>query len=241
MAFRAGAELINMEFMQYMVRLIPGRRPTWADRSGASSPSCATRPGRTCSARRCRPGWRRRTSTSSVRCTTPSARGTPKWLDIAIQRAIRSGAGTARGAVLVDFSASIPLGEAGAAPAPCRLPAVEIADPLIEVTHAAHAINGGIRVDEWGQSTVPGLFAVGETIAGPHGADRLGGGMLAACNVFGARAGPRAAEYARGTGRAPMTAELVAGPLGRLIDSSPGPGRAGGRHGGLSARAPRPP
>jgi succinate dehydrogenase/fumarate reductase flavoprotein subunit len=39
------------------------------------------------------------------------------------------------------------------------------------------------------------LFAVGETIAGPHGADRLGGGMISQSCVYGKRAGEKAAIY----------------------------------------------
>ena len=63
---------------------------------------------------------------------------------------------------------------------------------------------------------MPGLFAVGETIGGPHGADRLGGGMLAACNVFGARAGQRAAEPRRRQWAAPVSDAALAPPLARL-------------------------
>ena len=63
---------------------------------------------------------------------------------------------------------------------------------------------------------MPGLFAVGETIGGPHGADRLGGGMLAACNVFGARAGRRAADHAAGSARPPSRTPRWRAPLARL-------------------------
>jgi len=59
-----------------------------------------------------------------------------------------------------------------------------------------HAINGGVVIDSWGRSTVPGLLAAGEAATGPYGADRLGGNMLLNCQVFGRRAGVRAAEIA---------------------------------------------
>jgi fumarate reductase (CoM/CoB) subunit A len=224
MALRAGAQLVNMEFMQYMVRVLAGRPPDLGGPFWSLGPVIRDSAGEDV----LRPALPAGVAAEDVYLERTlhypfSSRDHSKWLDIAIQRAIRSGCGTARGAVVVDFSRVDP---ASARPARPQhrppAPRVAIPDPLIEVTHAAHAINGGIRVDEWGQSTVPGLFAVGETIAGPHGADRLGGGMLAACNVYGARAGPRAAEYARGTGQAPMTAELVAGPLGRLHRFQPG-------------------
>jgi L-aspartate oxidase len=66
-----------------------------------------------------------------------------------------------------------------------------------EIAVYAHALNGGVRIDEDGQSTVPGLFAAGEAAGGPHGADRLGGGMLSVSQVFGRRAGVGAARWAR--------------------------------------------
>ncbi len=60
-----------------------------------------------------------------------------------------------------------------------------------------HAINGGVVIDEHGQSNIEGLLACGENATGPYGADRLGGNMLLNCQVFGKRAGLRAAELGR--------------------------------------------
>ncbi|MDY7002291.1 MAG: FAD-binding protein, partial [Thermodesulfobacteriota bacterium] len=45
------------------------------------------------------------------------------------------------------------------------------------------------RIDENGRTSVPGLFAIGECASGMHGANRIGGAMVAATQVFGARAG----------------------------------------------------
>lgn len=67
----------------------------------------------------------------------------------------------------------------------------------------AHSGNGGARVDQEGRSTVPGLFAVGECATGMHGADRVGGAMAAATQVFGARAGAAAAPHAVATASVP--------------------------------------
>ncbi len=58
-----------------------------------------------------------------------------------------------------------------------------------EISLYGHAINGGVLINEEAESSLRGLFACGETAAGPHGADRLGGNMLVTCQVFGARAG----------------------------------------------------
>ncbi len=55
---------------------------------------------------------------------------------------------------------------------------------------------GGIKIDEHGASTVPGLYAGGEVGGGCHGAARLGGDALTETVVFGARAGGAAAKYA---------------------------------------------
>ncbi|MBL7202897.1 MAG: hypothetical protein ISS63_01020 [Desulfobacteraceae bacterium] len=55
------------------------------------------------------------------------------------------------------------------------------------------------------ESSIPGLFAAGEVAAGPHGADRIGGCMMTATQVFGARAGKFAAERAKKTKKIPET------------------------------------
>jgi fumarate reductase (CoM/CoB) subunit A len=75
------------------------------------------------------------------------------------------------------------------------------------VVHLAHAFNGGIRIDEKGESSVEGLFAAGEVAAGPHGADRIGGCMMTATQVFGNRAGRFGADLAkrRRTKKSPQT------------------------------------
>lgn len=61
----------------------------------------------------------------------------------------------------------------------------------------AHASNGGALIDEHGQTSVPGLLACGECATGMHGSNRIGGGMVLAAQVFGHRAGLRAALIAR--------------------------------------------
>ncbi|RKX68899.1 succinate dehydrogenase/fumarate reductase flavoprotein subunit [candidate division WOR-3 bacterium] len=60
-----------------------------------------------------------------------------------------------------------------------------------------HYQNGGIVINEWGETTVPGLFVAGEASGGVHGRNRLMGNSLLDVNVFGRRAGMRAAEYAK--------------------------------------------
>lgn len=62
---------------------------------------------------------------------------------------------------------------------------------------AAHAGNGGATIDGNGYTGVPGLFACGECATGMHGANRLGGSMVTATQVFGRRAGRGAALAAK--------------------------------------------
>lgn len=71
---------------------------------------------------------------------------------------------------------------------------------------AAHAGNGGARIDAAGRTTAAGLYACGECAGGMHGADRLGGGMVLAALTFGARAGAAAAREAAGRTRFARTA-----------------------------------
>jgi succinate dehydrogenase/fumarate reductase flavoprotein subunit len=66
-----------------------------------------------------------------------------------------------------------------------------------EVIHFAHAFNGGVEINDKAESSVPGLYAAGEVASGPHGADRMGGCMMTATQVFGERAGKFAARQAK--------------------------------------------
>lgn len=77
-----------------------------------------------------------------------------------------------------------------------------------EVVHFSHAFNGGVKINETAISTVPGIFAAGETASGPHGADRIGGCMMTATQVFGKRAGQFAALRAKGDAIFPDKMEI---------------------------------
>jgi L-aspartate oxidase len=70
-------------------------------------------------------------------------------------------------------------------------------DPLAEriLTYPVlHYQNGGLVIDERGQTTVEGLYACGEIAGGTHGRNRMMGNSLLECTVFGKRAGKAAAE-----------------------------------------------
>ncbi|MBI4185909.1 MAG: FAD-binding protein [Chloroflexi bacterium] len=66
----------------------------------------------------------------------------------------------------------------------------------IEAFIAPHSFQGGLRVDENGSTTLAGLFAAGEVTGGLHGADRLAGNAVSQCFVQGSRAGRSAARFA---------------------------------------------
>jgi succinate dehydrogenase/fumarate reductase flavoprotein subunit len=55
---------------------------------------------------------------------------------------------------------------------------------------------GGIKTDDRGQTSLPGLYACGEVVWGMHGANRRGGNALTECAVMGRLAGIHAADYA---------------------------------------------
>lgn len=72
--------------------------------------------------------------------------------------------------------------------AACRAAGVDPRREPIPVTPAAHYFMGGIAVDSWGRSSLPGLWACGEaSSSGVHGANRLASNSLLEALVFGAR------------------------------------------------------
>jgi succinate dehydrogenase / fumarate reductase flavoprotein subunit len=125
----------------------------------------------------------------------------------AIYTEVREGRGSPHGGVLLDIS------YLSAEHVRRKLPSMyeqfkELADVDItkgpmEVGPTVHYVMGGVRVDaETGASTRPGLYAAGEVAGGMHGANRLGGNSLSDLLVFGQRAGAAAAEYATDVRRA---------------------------------------
>lgn len=80
-----------------------------------------------------------------------------------------------------------------------ELAGVDITKEPMEVGPTAHYVMGGVRVDaETQESTVSGLYAAGEVASGLHGANRLGGNSLSDLVVFGKRAGEHAAKRSVG-------------------------------------------
>jgi fumarate reductase (CoM/CoB) subunit A len=220
MALRAGAELTNMEFTQYMLHPVQPFSVRAPGSFWTLFPALRSRHGDDALTPYLPPGVSREQVMIERTLHYPfSSRDTSKWLDIAIASEIRAGRGTDNGALYLDFS-HVDLSRFRPS-RPQHMPQlrigpIELPEGLTQVKPAAHAINGGIRINEQAAATLPGLFAAGEAAAGPHGADRLGGGMVTNCQVFGRRAGHFAAVHALQAGTRNPGPEALALPLARL-------------------------
>ncbi len=138
----------------------------------------------------------------------PEARRAPELLtrDVvarAIRREVRAGRGSPHGGVFLDIASQRTDDEIKR-----KLPSmyhqfkeladVDITSDPMEVGPTCHYTMGGIRVNpETQESSLPGLFAAGESAGGMHGANRLGGNSLSDLLVFGKLAGEYAATAAK--------------------------------------------
>jgi succinate dehydrogenase / fumarate reductase, flavoprotein subunit len=124
-----------------------------------------------------------------------------------IVREIKEGRGSPHGGVFLDISWIKQKVPNAAEHIKRKLPSmyhqfkqladIDITEQPMEVGPTTHYIMGGVRVDPDTQmSRVPGLFAAGECAAGINGANRLGGNSLSDLLVFGSRAGEFAAKFA---------------------------------------------
>ncbi len=156
----------------------------------------------------------------------------------AINSEVKAGRGSPHGGVFLDIAS-----RRDAAYIQKRLPSMyhqfkELADVDItaepmEVGPTCHYVMGGVEVDpDTGAAVVSGLYAAGEVAGGMHGSNRLGGNSLSDLLVFGRRAGADAAEHARRLGdRRPAVgdaavrsaADEAVAPFAQAADGS-GPG-----------------
>jgi len=172
LAHHAGALLTNMEFIQFMLGARPGKNRPYISLAGLNRPHML----RDAEGRDFLkvaipdPDLRSVALKDRERHAPFSCRDSSYLVDVSIGRSVRGGCSV--------FWKGVPGG----------------AD--MSLHHFAHAFNGGIKIDERGRTTVPGLYACGEVAGGPHGADRIGGCMMTATQVFGYRAGKYAARRA---------------------------------------------
>jgi succinate dehydrogenase / fumarate reductase flavoprotein subunit len=222
LAYRVGAELIDMEFVQFhptgmvwppsvkgilvtegvrgeggILRNSEGRRFMFDDIPENYRPQTAADPEE---------GWRYTQGDRAAR--RPPELLTRDHVARCIMREVKAGRGSPHGGVYLDIAwiaERLPDAEAHIRR---KLPSMyhqfktlaelDITKEAMEVGPTMHYIMGGIRVDADSQmASVPGLFAAGECASGINGANRLGGNSLSDLIVFGKRAGEYAADWAR--------------------------------------------
>jgi succinate dehydrogenase / fumarate reductase flavoprotein subunit len=225
LASRAGAELIDMEFIQFhptgmvwppsvkgllvteavrgeggVLKNSEGRRFMFDDIPDNYKPQTAPDPEE---------GWRYVMGDKNAR--RPPELLTRDHVARCIVREVKSGRGSPHGGVFLDIAWIKERLPNAAEHIKRKLPSMyhqfkELADLDItttpmEIGPTTHYVMGGIRVDGDSQmSTIPGLFAAGECASGINGANRLGGNSLSDLIVFGQRAGQYAAEFAKKAG-----------------------------------------
>ena len=234
LAYDAGAELIDMEFVQFhptgmvwppsvrgilvtegvrgeggVLRNSQGRRFMFDDIPDLYKAQTADNEEE---------GWRYTQGDKAAR--RPPELLTRDHVARSIVREIREGRGSPHGGVFLDISWIKDRMANAAEHIRKKLPSmyhqfkqladIDITREPMEVGPTTHYIMGGIRVDaETQMSTVPGLFAAGECAAGINGANRLGGNSLSDLLVFGKRAGEHAARFAAANGAGSVDAGQV--------------------------------
>ncbi len=222
MAWRAGARMANMEFIQAGIGLAWPEANLFGNQLWEAMPRLTNAKGERFLARHIPGGCSEEAAIRAKGGHFPfSVRDISRFVEIGVQQELAEGSPTERGNVYLDFLEvdfeAVFAREGGRLrdvwPLTCRRfkeLGVDVYRDKLEIACFAHAINGGIVIDAHGASSVEGLYAAGEVAAGPHGADRLGGNMSLACQIFGRRAGEAAAARAQSLSQPP--------PLGNLVE-----------------------
>jgi succinate dehydrogenase / fumarate reductase flavoprotein subunit len=132
----------------------------------------------------------------------------------AILQEVEAGRGSPHGGAWLSFQhCSEPELRAAFGPVIERLATngIDLTRQPIEVAPIAHYHMGGIRVDTGMATGVPHLFAAGEAVGGANGANRLSGNAITEAVVFGRRAGERAAALAARTGMPSVHEQVLTG------------------------------
>ncbi|KUO43206.1 MAG: hypothetical protein APU95_01775 [Hadesarchaea archaeon YNP_N21] len=223
MAYRAGAELVNMEFIQIGPAIV---QPVKFDVGGILwrlGPRLVNRFGEEYLQKYLPPNVSTMEVYELKSVSFPfSVRNNSMYIDIANFTEIAEGRGTENKCVLFDLThvpreiiereASIPFQW-------LKKFDIDLRERPIEIAPAAQHFNGGIRINENGESTLSGLYAAGECQGGQHGADRPGGDSLPNCQVFGYRAGVSAALRAK---KGPLK-KISRGDIEEIVEALPKP------------------
>jgi succinate dehydrogenase flavoprotein subunit len=141
----------------------------------------------------------------------------------AILKEVEAGRGSPHGGAYLSFQhcSATALREAFG-PVIDRLAAngIDLTKMPIEVAPIAHYHMGGIAVDPQMRTDLPGLFAAGEAVGGANGANRLSGNAITEALVFGRRAGRSAASDAKRKRAMPDRADNAQTALGLAVASS---------------------
>ena len=234
LAYEAGAELIDMEFVQFHPTGMiwpPGVRGILVTEGvrgegGVLKNSLGRRfmfddipeNYRAQTADNEDEGWRYTQGDKSAR--RPPELLTRDHVSRCIVREIKEGRGSPHGGVFLDISWIKQRLPNAADHIKKKLPSmyhqfkqladIDITQEPMEVGPTTHYIMGGVRVDgDTQMSSVPGLFAAGECAAGINGANRLGGNSLSDLLVFGKRAGEFAAAFAKRNARGSVDVRQV--------------------------------
>ena len=209
LAYDAGAELINMEFMQSGIGFSHPIVNMFNGYIWAAHPKLHNNLNEQFLGKYLPKGITQEHVMDEHRRHFPfSSSDDSKYLEVGIQKEIRAGGGSPNRGIYADlrhltddYIRSIN-DDCGLhhmwyiARDYMREKGVDLNSQIVEIAVFAHAINGGVNIDESASSTLPGLYAAGEAAGGPHGADRLGGNMMVTCQVFGKIAGENAAKWA---------------------------------------------
>ncbi|MED5578655.1 MAG: FAD-dependent oxidoreductase [Nitrospinota bacterium] len=190
MAFRAGTELLDMEMIDY--QLMTG----WPKKMIGYNPY-ATGFIRIGSHLKNKDGFRfmqKWNPNAPNQCYEQTARS---LFNRGVGFEIFEGRGTEHGTVYMDASHCMNIdhgGEIEIIKRAFKNGGVDITKESMEVCSGPHTFLGGIRIDEFGRTNVPSLYAGGEAGGGIHGSNRLSGAALADSFVFGSRSGKNAAK-----------------------------------------------
>ncbi len=186
MAYRAGAELVDMEFVQHYPTVLvdpPGTRGLMFN-SGILIPK-----GARLLNNNGEDFWDRYD-------TGPLKDATRDVMCRVMAQELAAGNGTERGGLFISTQGI----DAGEMPQMQQRLLNDVGLPKeadrLEVAPGAHYFMGGLRIDARTATSIPGLFAAGECAGGIHGANRLAGNALSENQVFGAIAGKEAAAHA---------------------------------------------
>jgi succinate dehydrogenase/fumarate reductase flavoprotein subunit len=102
--------------------------------------------------------------------------------------------------------------------------AIDLTRTPVEVAPIAHYHMGGIAADARMQTSLPGLYAAGEAVGGANGANRLSGNAITEALVFGRRAGRSAAERVAGTAAQPFRPEAARATIDLVAAQAPDKG-----------------